>query len=201
MSDNAWRLFDGSMKRLITEIPCLQGERVTLGRLGLSDADGLRELTASAEVYRYLPTFLFEKQFDDAQEVIRRLYDECLERSLILGVFMGGDFCGLAEIYGYRAPFRKVSVGYRLLPQYWGRGIATETLGLMLDYLMNQTKVDIITASTMVENQASANVLRKNGFQHVAHGVWENWGYPFPTVTDKWLKTRLGYRRQYRFQT
>ena len=35
-------------------------------------------------------------------DVIRHLYDECFKESIILGVFMEGDFCGLAEIYGYR---------------------------------------------------------------------------------------------------
>lgn len=35
------------------------------------------------------------------------MYDECLEGSLILGIFSGGEFCGLAEFYGYRAPCLK----------------------------------------------------------------------------------------------
>ncbi len=189
------------MKMPFSEIPCLYGKRVTLKRLTLADADGLRELTESLSVYRYLPTTLFEKQNADAQEVICHLYDECLKESLILGVFTDDAFCGLAEFYGYRAPFLKVSVGYRLLPRYWGKGIATETLGLMVDYLMNQTKVKILTASTMLENQASAHVLQKNGFKRVSHGVLENWGYSMPTVTDKWIRTVTGYRQQYSFQT
>ena len=83
----------------------------------------------------------------------------------------------------------------------WGKGIATETLGLMVRYLLEETDVEIITASTMLENQASANVLKKNGFRHVAHAVPENWGFALPTLTDKWLRTGAGYRMQYRFQT
>ena len=46
--------------------------------------------------------------------------------------YCDGDFCGLAEFYGYRDQLHKVSVGYRLLERHWGKGIATETLRLIL---------------------------------------------------------------------
>ena len=120
------------IKQLFSEIPCLRGERITLKALTPDDAGSLRNMTESEAVYRYLPTFLYEQKYEDKAFVIRRLYDECLESSLILGVFIGDTFCGLAEIYGYFAPLSKVSVGYRLLEKWWGQGIATETLGVIV---------------------------------------------------------------------
>ena len=106
------------MKKLFSEIPCLTGERVALRRVPLSDAQHLRALTENAEVYRYLPTFLFELKYEEKEDVVRHLYDECLRTSLILGVYLENVFCGLAEIYGYRAPLHKASVGYRLLQDH-----------------------------------------------------------------------------------
>lgn len=187
------------MKKLFSEIPYLTGERITLRQVAASDAQRLREMTEDADVYRYLPTFLYETKYADKAYVIRHLYDECFPSSLILGVYMGDTFCGLAEIYGYRAPFLKASVGYRLMREYWGQGIATEALGLMVRYLLLETDVRIITASSMIENRASANVLQKNGFKHVAHAVPEDWGFDAPVLTDKWIRTDTGYRLQYRF--
>ena len=166
----------------------MQSGRLTLRALSLSDADALEELTNSPEVYRYLPTFLFEKKYADARTVIERLYDECWRESIILGVFEDGDFCGLAEMYGYREEIRKISVGYRLIGRCWGRGIAGEALGLIIDYLYGETDIEIITASTMVENSRSAGVLIKNGFDLVVHAVDEDWGYDKPTVADKWIR-------------
>ena len=187
------------MNKLFSALPCLKGERVTLRPLMENDADALRELTEDGEVYRYLPTFLFEKKYEDKTVVIDRLYDECLKESLILGVFVDDGFCGLAEIYGYRAPFLKVSVGYRLLKRCWGKGIATETLGIMVRYLLDETDIRIITASTMVENRASAKVLKKNGFRHLTYTVLENWGYAKPILTEKWIRTGVDHHMQYRF--
>ena len=187
------------MKKLISEIPSIRDGHLELRQLTQRDADALRELTESEEVYRYLPTFLFEKKYDDPEEVIRRLYNECLEESLILGVFSDEEFCGLAEVYGYRAPLLKVSVGYRFLPRFWGKGIATEVLGLVVNYLFHETNVKIISASVMPENHSSARVLQKNNFRLIARSVPENWGHALPTLADKWLKTAAGEHDAYSF--
>ena len=176
------------MKQLFSEIPFLQSERIVLRKLSLSDAESLQKLINSPAVYRYLPTFLFEQQYKNAKEVISHLYNECLQESLIWGVFANDEFCGLAELYGYRAPIHKISVGYRFLEEFWGKGIATETLGLIVSYLYTQTNIEIITASTMVENQESAGVLKINDFTLVVQNALEDWGYETLTVADKWIR-------------
>ena len=183
------------MKKMFPEIPVLNNGQIELRALTQADAEALEEMVNSRRVYRYLPTFLFEKKYPDVREVIRRLYTECLEESLILGVFSGDGssfetFCGLAEMYGFRDPIHKISVGYRLLGRYWGKGIATEALGLMIDYLFNETDIELITASTLPGNTASANVLKKNGFVLAASGTDEAWGYEDPLPTNVWFRKK-----------
>ncbi|MBP5155470.1 MAG: GNAT family N-acetyltransferase [Clostridia bacterium] len=175
-----------SRKKPFSEIPVIKTGRLTLRGLAEGDAKSLRELTEDAEVYRFLPTFLFEKKYADADEVIKKLYTECIGESLILGVFDKDGFCGLAELYGFRDAIHKISVGYRFVKRCWGRGYASEALGGLLEYLYGETDAEIITASTMTENAASARVLAKNGFTAVARAD-EDWGYPEPTLTDKWI--------------
>lgn len=84
-----------------------------------------------------------------------------------------------------------ISVGYRLMEEYWGQGIATEAMGLMTDYLFNNTGIEIITASVLPENRASAKVLEKNGFRLIERNVSEDWGFDDPLPTDKWIKRSL----------
>ena len=184
------------MKKLFSTLPVLQGERLTLRPLTQADAYDLKRMTQSEAVYRYLPTFLFEKKYDDIAYVIDHLYDECLEDSLILGVFCQDDFCGLAEMYAYRPAIKKISIGVRLIEKYWGSGVASEALKMMEDFLLSETEIEIISASTMTKNKAAGNVLKKHGFKRVAHGVYENWGYDKPVVSDVWMRTGLGYRYQ-----
>ena len=52
-------------KKLFSEIPCIEGERIVLDRVVDTDADALRDLTDNPHAQRYLPAYLFEKQFDD----------------------------------------------------------------------------------------------------------------------------------------
>ena len=170
------------------EIPYLEGDRIVLRALTRADAPGLQDMMDDARVYRYLPTFLFEKKYADAETVIDRLYDECFQDSIILGVFVEDEFCGLAELYGYQDRIHKVSVGYRSRQQFWGKGIAGEALNLLISYLYDETDIEIITASTMVENQAVAKMVEKNGFTLVVHAVEEDWGYDQPTIADKWIR-------------
>lgn len=175
------------MKKLFSEIPYIKSERLVLRKIEETDAAGLSERAHSPNVYRYLPTFLYERKYDDIQYVIRRLYDECFKDSIILGVFMEEEFCGLAEIYGYRENTHKASIGCRFLERYWGKGIATETVGALVRYLAQETDIEIITASTMVVNKPISHVVEKNQFLLVASGADEDWGYGQPTPANKWV--------------
>ncbi len=183
-----------NMKKLFSKLPVMQGDRLTIRPIELSDANSLKEMTESEEVYRYLPTFLFEKKYNDTEYVIKHLYDECLEDSLILGVFFGEDFCGLAEMYAYRPLLKKISVGIRFVQKYWGSGVASETLELMTEYIFNETNIELVSASTMTKNKAAGNVLKRHGFKRVAHGIYENWGLEKPVAADVWVKTGVGHR-------
>lgn len=180
------------MKKLFSEIPYLNNERIVLKGVEDGDANALTVMTSNTNVYRYLPTFLFEQQYDDIHEMISLIYEDCYkkEENLILGIYLKEDmtFCGLAEFYGYKDPLHKVCIGYRLMEEYWGKGIATETVALMVDYLYGQTDIEIITASTMIENAASAHVLVKNDFILTAKAVPEDWGFEAPTIADKWFR-------------
>lgn len=180
------------MIHLFDEIPHLEDERIILKKLEKEDAKPLKAMTQSEIVYRYLPTFLFEQQYEDMEEVIKKVYEDLFKNkeSIILGVYLKRNmaFCGLAEMYGLNERIHKVSIGYRLLEKYWGRGIATEVVSLMVNYLYSGTDIEIITASTMVENKASARALAKNGFILVSSGAEEDWGYEHMTIADKWIR-------------
>ena len=129
--------------KFFSAIPRIEGARLCLKRLTDADAAPLARLAGSDAVYRFLPTFLYERKYPDIHRVISGLYGECLRESIILGVFLrdGDRFCGLAEMYGLRDEIHKVSIGYRLLEAYWGQGIATQTVGLLTDYLFAQTDI------------------------------------------------------------
>lgn len=177
--------------RLFDDIPTIEGERIVLNKVVHTDAEALQDLADNPIVQRYLPTFLFESKHSDANEAIRLLYQDIFanKESLILAVRLkeSGELVGLAEFYGLREKLNKVSVGCRLRECWWGQGIGTETARLMVGYLYGETDIKIIVASTMVGNVAATRVLEKADFIRAARYVEEDWGYPEPTIADKWL--------------
>lgn len=191
MDETGKKRFCGERKKLFSEIPRIEGERIVLDRVVDADADALRDLIDNPNVQRFLPTFLFENQRDDVHETIRLLYGDLYENreSLFLAVRMkdSGDLAGIFELYGLRDSLHKISLGCRLRECYWGDGIATEATKLMVDYLYGETDIQIITASVMAGNHGSARSLEKCGFIRTARNVEEDWGFTEPAIVDKFF--------------
>ena len=180
------------MKKLFDEIPYLEGERIVLRKITEEDREALREMARSDIVYRYEPSYLLEQQYTDMDQLLRDLYGEFFgkKQNLFLGIFLRdrpSELCGLAEFYDYRDHLHMVSIGARLREKFWKSGIATEVAKLMADYLFGETDIEIITASTMVENKASARVLEKNGFMSTRTVHREDWGRGDTTEAYRWF--------------
>jgi ribosomal-protein-alanine N-acetyltransferase len=155
------------------------------------DADALAEMCHEEEVYRYVPTFLYEQKYADKHMVIAKMDEECFDtkESLLLGIYLKDTcaFAGIAEVYAYEPERRKCSVGVRLMKEYWGGGIAGHAELLMRRYLLDQADMRIITAHVMQENKASGRVLLKNGFEKRYTDILEDWGFEEPVLIDKYI--------------
>ncbi len=171
--------------KLFEEMPYLKGNTIVIRPLVPEDAPALGELSRDPEVYRTLPTFLFGQKYEKPAEVISRLEEECVKtrESLLLAVAVKEApkrLIGLAEIYHWREERKKASIGCRLGKAYWGRGIATETIGLLKEYLL-EAGIVRITAHILTDNIGSCRAVEKNGF----HARWtepEDWGFEEPVT-------------------
>jgi RimJ/RimL family protein N-acetyltransferase len=57
-----------------------------------------------------------------------------------------------------------VEIGYSIVPDYQGKGYATEMTKGLVQWLLNQQNVTTIKAECLISNIASARVLEKSGF-------------------------------------
>jgi RimJ/RimL family protein N-acetyltransferase len=86
----------------------------------------------------------------------------------------------IASNRGKRDPFGMISLesrrqgrltlGYALAPEAWGRGYATEAARAIIDASFLLTNAVEILASARIENPASRRVLEKCGFAHLGVG-------------------------------
>ncbi|AYA36207.1 N-acetyltransferase [Hymenobacter oligotrophus] len=59
-----------------------------------------------------------------------------------------------------------IEVGYRLLPEYWGRGYATEMAQALVQYGFSELNLPQIVGVTLPANVASQHVLEKCGLRY-----------------------------------
>ena len=69
----------------------------------------------------------------------------------------------------YLGDTSEVDLGYRLLREYWGRGIATEAGRACLELGFLKLELEKIIAMTLPGNLKSENVLQKLGMQFIEH--------------------------------
>lgn len=78
-------------------------------------------------------------------------------------------FCGLKYLQDLGA----VDVGYRFLPQYWGRGLATEACKASLEFGFHQLRLDQIIGLVIPQNFASIRVLEKAGMKSTGEFLYD----------------------------
>jgi len=64
----------------------------------------------------------------------------------------------------------EVELGYRLSPEFWGRGLATEAATALVEHAFDSAGVQRVFATTMVANVGSWKVMEKAGLMH--HRTW-----------------------------
>lgn len=85
------------------------------------------------------------------------------------------EFVGWAGL-AYLPEFDEIDIGYRFLPRYWGKGIATEACSAILDYGFNTLQLDRIVAIAMKENIGSIRVMQKIGMQFEKYAPYDPGG-------------------------
>jgi ribosomal-protein-alanine N-acetyltransferase len=64
-----------------------------------------------------------------------------------------------------------VEIGYSVLPEFQGHGLATEMVAAIVKWAEHQPQVKRIEAETNIDNKASIRVLEKNNFSYVGVGI------------------------------
>jgi RimJ/RimL family protein N-acetyltransferase len=65
----------------------------------------------------------------------------------------------------------RLTLGYALSPEAWGRGYGSEAVEAMVNAAFTLTPCVEINVDVRTENPASRRVLEKNGFSHVSTGL------------------------------
>ncbi len=148
----------------------LETERLVLREFVEADAEAFHVLGSHPEIIRYThdPGGGL-KSVEHAREILRThpLADykkhgygrwACVHRE-------SGELIGFAGLK-FLEDLQEVDIGYRLRPEYWGLGLATEACRPIIDYGFEQRSLDEIIGLVLPENLASVRVLEKLGLRY-----------------------------------
>jgi RimJ/RimL family protein N-acetyltransferase len=132
------------------------------------DQDNLALLCGSYEAMRYIPPHFGIESGKQIKERLNNYIRHHEEYGISFGIVYDhkGNFLGRAGFY-FVPEVNLYEIGYSLLPEYWGRGYATELVKALLDYAFNILNLDAVCARTIIDNYRSANVLDKTGFTYL----------------------------------
>ncbi len=144
----------------------IESERLLLRPMNEKDAADLFEFWSDEQVMEYYDVLPL-RDLSDAERQIRFFMDSFSSRTMIRwGIEYKPDnkIIGTCGFFSFSEENKKAGMGYELSKAYWGAGIMSEALSLILRHIFAETDINRIEAFTDVPNTASRKLLKRLGF-------------------------------------
>ena len=156
----------------IAPAPWLQTLRLDLREFIAADFDDLCRLDSDPRVMKYIGNGKPAMHATVLRMLVRVIRYPALYPDL--GIWRAsrrdtGAFIGWFSLK-YAGKSADIEVGYRLVPQAWGQGFATEGARALVDYGFDDLDLDRIIGVTHRGNRVSQRVLMKAGMDDIGWG-------------------------------
>ncbi|MBL4937693.1 GNAT family N-acetyltransferase [Clostridium sp. YIM B02515] len=152
---------------LFDSFPVLESENIVLKKIEEIDLEELFSIYSNDNVFKYCG-IIPKKNKETVKNMIEHFERDYNKKSRIKwGIYYKQDnmkLVGIIEVFDINQKINMVTIGYFLAEAYWKKGIATESLKILVRYLFENVGVNRIQAEVMPDNNESKKVLIKNGF-------------------------------------
>ncbi|BBI35494.1 GNAT family N-acetyltransferase [Cohnella abietis] len=156
-----------NIEAVFERLPLLASDNWVLKKIEASHFEELFEIYSNNRVFEYCGITPKHNK-DTVKNMIGHFERDFNKRTKVKwGIFANNEsdrLVGIIEAFDFNQKVNMVTVGYFLEESYWGKGIATEAVKIMLDFLFMDVNVNRIQAEVMPLNEASKRVLLKNSF-------------------------------------
>ena len=173
----------------------IRTERLNLRRWREEDVEAFVAINADPLAMKFMPGTLTR---EETMALIARIEEHFRAHGFgiwaleVPGVAPFAGFLGLQRV-GFEAPFTPaVEIGWRLAPNFWGKGYATEGARAALRYGFEKSNLDQIVSFTVPANKASWAVMERIGMVRDAGGDFD---HPRLPVGHE-LRRHILYRKQ-----
>ena len=159
-------------------------KRVRLRTLNLSDAKAIYEYLKDGEISKWTLIHQPYKRRNALTFILKSHYKRIWKKEYVFGILLKDTnrLIGIISLLNVNWKDKNAEIGYWLGKKYWGRGLTTEAIGLILNFAFKKLKLHRVYAKVFEENTASKRVLEKNGFKlegimreiKYMHNKWHN---------------------------
>lgn len=164
--------------------PVLETHRLRLNKLSSEDSASLFELFSDNSVVEYydLEAFTEMSQASNLIEFFNARFKEKLGIRWAIRLKETNEFIGTCGFNAWNAKMKNATLGYDLLPKYWGNVLTTEAVHRIVQAAflgeLSCGKLNRIQGDTIPGNSASESLLLKVGFKEEGlrrqSGYWKN---------------------------
>ena len=152
----------------------IETERLFLREITLNDKEEMLRLHSNPDVQKYTGESLIESLEEMELIIEQRIRDYKKYGYGRWATFLKNDmhFIGWSGL-AYLPEFDEIDLGYRFLPEFWGKGYATEASHAILEYGFNTLELKRIIAIAMKDHKASIRVMEKVGMEFEKFAPYE----------------------------
>lgn len=183
--------------KIVKQMPIIESDRLVLRELRLSDAENIFAYFSKDEVTLFYDLATFTS-VDQATELIHIWKSRVEEgQGLRWAITLKGsdELIGTCGFHSMSIDNNRAEIGYEITPAYWGKGIASEAVQLMLDYGFNQLELHRIEAFIHPDHHVSRRVLLKNGMK--TEGVLRDYFFEKGRYVDGELLAIITNKKRY----
>jgi len=148
----------------------IETDRLQMREFALDDIDAVFEFSTCPDVTRFTGDAGAVRSKQDAENLIKTVWlaeYEMYGYARYALVHKGDQkvigFCGVK----FEPELGLPDIGYRMMPAYWGRGLATEAVAATLKYAREVLGLERIVGEVVDQNLASNKLLLNLGFRPV----------------------------------
>ncbi|MCA0388269.1 MAG: GNAT family N-acetyltransferase [Bacteroidetes bacterium] len=146
--------------------PELQQSRVVLRKPSTEDSEFIFRLRSDVEVGKYLDRRP-QTKLQEAEEFLKKIINGLAGMNWLYWIITekdSGNCLGTICLWNFSGDRKSAEAGFEILPEYQGKGFASEALSAVLRYGFYELSLDKIDGFVESANLRSLGLMKKYGF-------------------------------------
>ncbi|MCH4886851.1 GNAT family N-acetyltransferase [Acidaminobacter sp. JC074] len=142
----------------------LRSKRLIFEPLSEDILNDMHTYVSDEDVSRFIGWPL-TKELEETKDYLNKLFEnEKNKTHEYASMVFDGRHIGTVMLFNFSYEAKNLEIGYVMHRDFWHKGLMTEAVSLMMDYIEKETDFHKVCARVVSGNMASGKVLEKNGF-------------------------------------